>query len=209
MAPRFFASPDERRVLEVLGPDAGDHVAARAAHVAEHGDLGHRQLQPVAVERGRHEVHRGRADEAGHEQVLGLVVELHRRAHLLQHAGAHHRHPVAEGHRLGLVVGHVDGGGAEALLDPRDLGAHLHAQLRVEVRQRLVHQERRRVAHDRAAHRHALALAAGEVGGLAVEVLGRGRASSRPPRPSCRSPTESTFASLSAKPMFSRTVMCG
>jgi hypothetical protein len=57
------------------------------------------------------------------------------------------------------------------LLDARDLGAHLHAQLRVEVRQRLVHQERLRVAHDRAAHRHALALAAGQVRRLALEVL--------------------------------------
>ena len=39
------------------------------------------------------------------------------------------------------------------------------------LRQRLVHQERLRVAHDRAAHRHALALAAGEVRRLAVQVL--------------------------------------
>ena len=50
------------------------------------------------------------------------------------------------------------------------LDAHLHAQLRVEVRQRLVEQEHRRLAHDGAAHRHALALAAGERARLAVEV---------------------------------------
>ena len=43
---------------------------------------------------------------------------------------------------------------------PRDLGAHLDPELRVEVRQRLVHQERLRLAHDRAAHRHPLALPA-------------------------------------------------
>ncbi len=37
-----------------------------------------------------------------------------------------------------------------------------HAELRVEVRQRLVHQERARLAHDRAAHRDALPLTARE-----------------------------------------------
>ena len=120
---------------------------------------------------GRQEVHRRRADEAGDEQVVGTVVQLHRGADLLQHAGAHDRDPVAERQRLGLVVGDVDRRRLEALLDPRDLGAHLHAQLGVEVRQRLVHQEHARVADDRAAHRDALALAAGQVGGLALEVL--------------------------------------
>ena len=57
------------------------------------------------------------------------------------------------------------------LLEPRDGGAHLDAELRVEVRQGLVHEEGRRLADDRAAHGDALALAAGEVAGLAVEVL--------------------------------------
>jgi autonomous glycyl radical cofactor GrcA len=41
----------------------------------------------------------------------------------------------------------------------REVRAHLDPQLGVEVGQRLVHQERRRLAHDRAAQRHALALA--------------------------------------------------
>ena len=52
-----------------------------------------------------------------------------------------------------------------------DLGAHLDAQLGVEVRQRLVEQEQLRVARQRAAHRDALALAAGELAGLAVEQM--------------------------------------
>jgi hypothetical protein len=41
-----------------------------------------------------------------------------------------------------------------------DLGPHLDAQLGVKVRQGLVEQEHLRVAHDGAAHRHPLALAA-------------------------------------------------
>ena len=44
-----------------------------------------------------------------------------------------------------------------------DLEAHLHAELGVEVRQRLVEQEHRRLAHDRPAHRDALALPAREL----------------------------------------------
>ena len=65
----------------------------------------------------------------------------------------------------------VDHGGAQAPLEPRHLGARLHAQLGVQVRQRLVHQERRRVAHDRPAHGHPLPLPAGQVGRPAVQEL--------------------------------------
>ena len=52
-----------------------------------------------------------------------------------------------------------------------DFRAHLDAQLGVEVRQRLVEQENSRIAHQGAAHRHALALAAGELAGPAVEQM--------------------------------------
>jgi hypothetical protein len=72
-------------------------------------------------------------------------------------------------------VGDVDGRHAEAVLQIDDLGAGLHAQLRVEVRQRLVHEIDRRLPHDRAAHRDALALAAGEVAGLASRYGSRSR----------------------------------
>ena len=56
-------------------------------------------------------------------------------------------------------------------LNPQNLGAHLHAKLRVEVRERLVHEEDLWLAHDRAPHRHALALAAGQLARLSVEVV--------------------------------------
>jgi hypothetical protein len=84
----------------------------------------------------------------------------------------HHHHAVGERHRLDLVVGDVDGGGAHLLMHALDLGSHLHAQLGVEIRQRLVEQEDLRVAHDRAPHGDALALPAGELARLALEQLG-------------------------------------
>ena len=109
-----------------------------------------------------HEVHGGGADEARDEQVLRGVVQGQRGIDLLQDAVLHHRDPVSHRHGLHLVVGDVDGGDAETPLQRGDLGAGGHAQLRVEVRQRLVHQEHLRLAHDGAAHGDALPLTAGE-----------------------------------------------
>ncbi len=53
-----------------------------------------------------------------------------------------------------------------------DFDAHLHAEFRVEIGQRLVEQEDFRVAHDGASHGHALALAAGELLRLAIDQVG-------------------------------------
>ena len=109
------------------------------------------------------EVHGGRADEAGDEEIGRPVVQGLRAVDLLQQAAAQDAHAVAERHGLALVVGDVDRRHAEVALDARDLGPHLDAELRVEVRQGLVHEERDRLADDRAAHRDPLALAAGEM----------------------------------------------
>ena len=56
-------------------------------------------------------------------------------------------------------------------LQALQLEAHLLAQLRVEVGQRLVEQQQRRLHHQRAREREALLLAAGELGRLAVGQL--------------------------------------
>ena len=90
-------------------------------------------------------------------------------ADLLEHAVAHRRDPVAHRHRLDLVVRDVDGRRADLVLQSPDLRPRLRAQLRVEVRERLVHEEDLRLAHERAAERDALALPAGERARLAVE----------------------------------------
>jgi hypothetical protein len=68
-----------------------------------------------------------------------------------------------------------------------DLEPHLHAQRGVEIGERLVEQERLRLAHDRAADRDALALAAGELARLAIEVIGQVQRRGRLARPSGRS----------------------
>ena len=50
-----------------------------------------------------------------------------------------------------------------------ELRTHSDTQLRVEIREGLVHEERLRLPHDRAAHRHALPLAARQLGRPASE----------------------------------------
>jgi len=70
-------------------------------------------------------------------------------------------------------VRHVDGRDLEVPLQPPYLRAHLHSQLGVQVRQRLVHQKGLGLTHDDPPHRNPLPLAAGKVARLAVEVLGQ------------------------------------
>ena len=172
----------ELDVLDVLGPDAEDHAPADVVlecrprgerllvevDALRAGDRGERAVR--LLERRLEHVHRRRADEPADEEVDRLVVERLRVGDLLQLALAHDRDAMAHGHRLDLVVRDVDRRHAEVVLELRDLGARLHAQLRVEVRQRLVHEERRRLAHDRAAHRDALALPARERARLSLQV---------------------------------------
>ncbi|CEI76402.1 Phenol hydroxylase [Pseudomonas aeruginosa] len=115
------------------------------------------------------EAHLRRAEEAGDEQVGRMVVKLQRRADLLDAPAVEHHDLVRQGHRLDLVVGHVDHGRRQFLVQPRQFQAHLHAQGGVEVGQRFVEEEYLRVAHDRPADRHPLPLAAGELARLALQ----------------------------------------
>ncbi len=71
-----------------------------------------------------------------------------------------HDDPVRHGHRLDLVMGDIQDRGLQPLVKGLDLGPHLDAQLCVKVRQGFVEQKDLGVAHDGAAHRDTLALAA-------------------------------------------------
>ncbi len=82
----------------------------------------------------------------------------------------HDRDPVRQAHGLGLVVGDVDRRGAGLAQHALQLRAHFEAQQRVEVGQRLVHQQHGGLDGERAGHGDALALPARELGGIAVEI---------------------------------------
>jgi hypothetical protein len=175
---------NERGVMKALGADADDHLLAlvpgelwalpenraveRKRLIAEHdADVGVRMLDPPFDE-----VHRRGSDEAADERVRGPRVDLLGRRKLLQASAAHDRDPVAQRHRLDLVVCDVDRRRAQPPLEPTYLGARVDPKLRVEIRQWFVHQEDRRLAHDRAAHRNPLALPTGQGSLLAVEQIG-------------------------------------
>ena len=65
----------------------------------------------------------------------------------------------------------VDRGRTELVQKARELSTQLHTQLRVQVGERLVHQERARLTNYRTAHGHPLSLAAGERARLALKEL--------------------------------------
>src|SRR3954471_17974283 len=160
------------------GEMLGTHAVNDRTPVGRRRRVPERQLDAVRPLEGRNavdahmtlqEVHGWRADEAGDELVVGLVVELERRTHLLDNAVMHDDDLVGHGHGLDLIVGDIDGRGLQPLVQLLDLGAHRNAQLGVEVRQGLVEQEHLRIAYDGAAHGDALALAAGELARIAFE----------------------------------------
>ena len=99
----------------------------------------------------------------GNEQRARIVVDVLRRPELFDHAVVHHRHPMGKRHRLDLVMGDIDRRHLELMLQALQLGAHLHAQLRVEIGQRLVKQEDPWCSYDRPGQRHPLALTAGKL----------------------------------------------
>ena len=92
----------------------------------------------------------------GDEAVRRPVVELVRGRVLLEHAEVHDGDLVGHAHRLDLVVGHVDHRLADLVLDPLELGAHVRAEGGVEVRERLVEQEDRRLDDHASAERDLL-----------------------------------------------------
>ena len=92
-------------------------------------------------------------------------------ADLHRPAARHHHHLLGEGQRLDLVVGDVDQGELELVVDLLELAPQLPLEVRVDHRQRLVEQHRRDVlAHQAAAERDLLLGVGGEAGGALVEL---------------------------------------
>ena len=165
-----------RNDLQGLRTEAdGDAAVVLRDHgfdgLARELDAGLAGMSDVAVNGKGAQVHGRGADEAGDEDVGGVVVQLARGAHLLQVAVLEHGDTVTHRQGLSLVVGDVHGGHPKLALESGDLRTGLDTQLRIQVRQRLVHEEDLRVTHDGAAHGHALTLAAGQCLRLALQVL--------------------------------------
>jgi hypothetical protein len=105
---------------------------------------------------------RREADEARDRERVRRAIKLLRRGDLQKPPGLHHRDPVRERHRLGLIMGDVERGRGGAGVKRAELRQHALAQMHVEVRQRLVHQDETGLRREAARQRHALLLAARE-----------------------------------------------
>ena len=109
-----------------------------------------------------------RPEEGHHEVVGGAVVEGHRVAHLLDPALVEHRDPVGDVERLLLVVGDQHGGHVDLVVQPAQPLPQVGAHLGVEGAERLVEEQHLGVDREGPGQGHPLALAAGELGRVAV-----------------------------------------
>ena len=117
-------------------------------------------------------VHRGRTQRAGDEHIGGALIDFGGRAHLAETSLVQHGDALPHRHRLALIVRDVHHGGAEGAVQRHQLGAELHAQVGVEIRQGFVQEEYRRLTHHRAGERGALALAPRQLIGAPLEQIG-------------------------------------
>ena len=92
-------------------------------------------LLPCAADNRGQKIHARRADEPGHEQVGRMIIEFERRSDLLDDAVMHDDDAIGHRHGFHLVVGDIDGGGLQLLVQRLDLGAHMYAQLGIEIGQ--------------------------------------------------------------------------
>ena len=138
-------------LLVVEAHDPGEAVDLEPAVVAG-DDLGHLALEEVRV-----------ADEGRDEARARGLVDLGRRAHLLDAAVLHHRDAVREAHRLALVVGHVQERDPDLVVDEVELDQHALAQLEVERGERLVEQQHVGLVDEGARDRHPLLLASADL----------------------------------------------
>ena len=108
------------------------------------------------------------AHEGHHELVDGVLVDLARGADLLDAAVVHDGDRVGDLHRLLLVVGDQDRRLVDLLVQAPQPVAQLLAHAGVEGAEGLVEQHHLGLDRERAGERHALALAARELAGVAV-----------------------------------------
>ena len=161
----------------VVGQEAGVFRAHPDLHLALETRIGRAQPHRPAGHAGRgsldlrrQQVHAGRADEIADEGVGRGLEQRLGRADLDHAALMHHHHLVGEGQRLGLVMGDVDHGVAEIVVQRFQLRAQLPFHLRVDDGQRFVEEQRVDVlAHHPAAEGDLLLRIRRQPAGLAVQ----------------------------------------
>ena len=116
-------------------------------------------------------VHARRTNEVGDKEVFRTVVDLIRRADLLNDALVHDGDPGCHSHGFNLVMGDVDDGVAELVVELFDFDSHLRPELSIKVGKRLVKEEMIDLLDQTAADRYPLALATRQLRWLALEKM--------------------------------------
>ena len=129
---------------DVLGPCSDGDLLRLGVPISQvlllllgEGDLGPTHTNGVFAvlqdELAIEQVHLGHANESCDKQVDGVVEHLLRCANLLHVAILHDDDAITKGHCLGLVMRDVDEGGVQTRPQLDNLGAHLVAELCVQV----------------------------------------------------------------------------
>ena len=161
------------RVRERPGPRLTCRVPDPGGHHRLERELAHPcQREPLEPAIGTDEVgheprRRGREDLGGGRELLQVPADLH------------HRDEVPHLDRLVDVVGDEQDRLGQLRLEPQELVLEPLADDRVHGAERLVHEHERRIGREGARHSHALPLAAGELGRVAVAVERRVEADER------------------------------
>ena len=169
-------------IVQMLRTDAEDDGLTDISAVLQLGSLGSIKGDGVASEGKGYiitlslalcvdHVHLRRSDETCNELVAWCIVEILRCIYLLDDTILHNDDSGTQCHRLGLVMCYVDDGGLEGLVELCDLYTHLCSQLRIEVTERLIHEEYLRSTNDRTSHRYTLSLSTGKSLRLSVEEM--------------------------------------
>ena len=120
----------------MLGPNHQKALARRGTVMRFGGDLSDRRLYRRVRAVGRDDFTKEKvalADELGSEKFSGLKIDILRLADLDDVTVVHHRHPVRQDHGFFLVMGDIDAGDAELLLQLAQLEAHLESKLAVQI----------------------------------------------------------------------------
>ena len=116
------------------------------------------------------EVHRTFAQKTRHPKRSRVIEDALRLAGILDASVNEYGDAVADAHCFGVIVGYIENRAGETLPNADHGVANRTAQRRIDVRKRLVEQQRGRIGKQRSRDRGALTFAAGELTRPAIEL---------------------------------------
>ena len=110
-------------------------------------------------------------DEVGNHFVGRLGIDFVRRTDLLYNAGTHNNYAVAHCHCFALIMGYINNGNAQFLLNSKDFKTHGFTQFSIQVGQRLIQQQQSGLSYQSARQSYTLLLTAGQLMRITLAVF--------------------------------------